>query len=278
MKMSDDRRILLDSGKDAYGESYVDPFMYCKNPRELYHIIDLIIKGKRNPYQAHKLPFVYDNEHPGRITFEKFKIRLNEEKAKPSGTSDWLERFPQLTNTTEDNLREIYNELRAEAVEIGIAFPESASKIGNVEYLEFPRIYSKGRKLLYKDARQCYINIRKQNPELPPLPSKKNNILACLQELQDCCIEYGKQKIPNSFMSPVELAEYYKITNKDALRKRLERFRQKHTMDSNLFIESQNRGANKPKYLYNPKLIAHILDDLKEKENQVSNRCPTGKK
>ena len=85
-----------------------------------------------------------------------------------------------------------------------------------------------------------------------------------------------KQEKPKaSFMSMAELVEHFKIDRREALRKRLQRFREKNTLNADAFIESENRGANKPKYLYNVDLVSPIIADHKRTKTSV--RRPTGK-
>lgn len=83
------------------------------------------------------------------------------------------------------------------------------------------------------------------------------------------------QEIANAFMSAADLAKHYGVDT-ESLRKRLDRQREKHTLDTNLFIESQDRGKNKPKYLYNAKMVLHIIKKLKSKEASV--KRPSEKK
>jgi len=77
------------------------------------------------------------------------------------------------------------------------------------------------------------------------------------------------------FMGVTELANIYKVDT-EALRKRLERYRNKHPLDTDFFIESQDRGTRKPKFLYNAKLVAPIAKILKKRK--TSDKRPTAKK
>jgi len=86
----------------------------------------------------------------------------------------------------------------------------------------------------------------------------------------------GKAKAAQGFLSTRELADMHGIKNRDALRKQLDRFRKKHALHTDAFIESQDRGKNKPKYLYKEEMVAPILRDLKEKE--ASTKHPSEKK
>ncbi|MFC1739711.1 hypothetical protein ACFL1G_11805 [Planctomycetota bacterium] len=74
----------------------------------------------------------------------------------------------------------------------------------------------------------------------------------------------AEQEIAIGFMSVVDLAKKHGV-NAENLRKRLDRYRAKHPLDVDFFVESQNRGRNKPKYLYNVKLVSHIIEELKDK-------------
>ena len=78
------------------------------------------------------------------------------------------------------------------------------------------------------------------------------------------------------FMSVAELAECFEVDNKDALRKRLERFRKRNALNPDAFIEAQDRGVRKPKYLYNVKMAVGVIEDLKR--TQASVKRPSGKK
>lgn len=57
----------------------------------------------------------------------------------------------------------------------------------------------------------------------------------------------------------VRLAEHFQL-NKGALRKRLERYRD-HNQDG--WKEDENRRPREPKYLYRPKDIMHIIEELR---------------
>ncbi|MDI9430652.1 MAG: pentapeptide repeat-containing protein [Planctomycetota bacterium] len=60
------------------------------------------------------------------------------------------------------------------------------------------------------------------------------------------------------------LAEMFGV-DREALRKRLERTREKRALDSEFFVEVANRGTRKPQYLYNPARVLPIAEDLKRK-------------
>jgi len=85
--------------------------------------------------------------------------------------------------------------------------------------------------------------------------------------------ETGQEAVPG-FMSAADLAEHYGV-DAETLRKRLDRHRAKHSLDADFFIESQNRGKNKPKYLYNAKNALPVIEKLKGK--QVSVKRPSEK-
>lgn len=68
----------------------------------------------------------------------------------------------------------------------------------------------------------------------------------------------------NAYMSYTELAELYRV-DPEALRKRLDRRRAKYPLDTELFVESENKGVRKPSYLYNTKMVAPIVESLKKK-------------
>ncbi len=70
--------------------------------------------------------------------------------------------------------------------------------------------------------------------------------------------------IGEGFMSSTQLAERHGL-NPENLRKRLDRYRGKCSLDSDLFVESQDRGNRKPKYLYDPQRVDHIIQDMKAK-------------
>jgi len=76
-------------------------------------------------------------------------------------------------------------------------------------------------------------------------------------------------------MGVTDLAMKHEV-GAEALRKRLERYRAKHALDTNLYVESQDRGNNKPKYLYNEKEVLSIIEELKSKQTSV--KRPTEKK
>ncbi len=74
--------------------------------------------------------------------------------------------------------------------------PEGTLEEGNEhpDAMTFNVIHEKGKQLLYKDARSCYIHLRKLNPQLLPLPAKKLDIIEGLQEIQDCCADVAGRK------------------------------------------------------------------------------------
>ncbi|MHC4397152.1 MAG: hypothetical protein ACYS1A_16045 [Planctomycetota bacterium] len=79
-----------------------------------------------------------------------------------------------------------------------------------------------------------------------------------------------------AFMSSSKIADFFDVQNREALRKRLDRYRKKHLLDTKLFVESQDRGKNKPKFLYNVKAVSPIIDELKDKSASV--KRPSEKK
>lgn len=76
------------------------------------------------------------------------------------------------------------------------------------------------------------------------------------------------QKTTKGFMSTREIAEQYNVSY-ESLRKRLERYRKENALNPDAFIESQNRGRNKPKYLYKAEGILSIIEKLKNKKASV---------
>jgi hypothetical protein len=69
---------------------------------------------------------------------------------------------------------------------------------------------------------------------------------------------------PEGFMGIDALARHFKVpgAKREALRKRLERFRKEHAQDSNAFIEHDAKGRNETRYLYNPARLANLISDL----------------
>lgn len=68
------------------------------------------------------------------------------------------------------------------------------------------------------------------------------------------------------YMSVTQLAEHFQVDNNDALRKRLERFRRKHFLDDDVFIESDDVGKHKPRFFYNVKMVASIVQPPREQK------------
>jgi len=118
------------TGDKAF-RAYVNPFKDCTTGEQLFHIIDLLLKGGINPYMYGKLPYVVGSEK----------------------------------------------------------LPEGTLEEGNVhpDAMVFDAIHEKGKELLYKDARSCYVHLRKLKPQLARLPARKLDITEGLQEIQDCC-------------------------------------------------------------------------------------------
>jgi hypothetical protein len=76
-------------------------------------------------------------------------------------------------------------------------------------------------------------------------------------------------KIPHSgYMSVTDLAKRFKVKKVDALRKRLDRLRAKNAFTPDLFVESQDRGANKPKFLYKVERVVDVVTKLKLKDKK----------
>ncbi|MGA2070474.1 MAG: hypothetical protein ABSG97_03920 [Sedimentisphaerales bacterium] len=91
--------------------------------------------------------------------------------------------------------------------------------------------------------------------------------------------QQGKQAIKhNSFMNLEQLCKQFNVPNKNkqAFRKRLERFRAKNAFGTDAFIESQNKGGQQSKYLYNVKMVASIAEEVKGRS--ASLKRPSKKK
>lgn len=80
-----------------------------------------------------------------------------------------------------------------------------------------------------------------------------------------------EHKPANGFMGVEQLCNHFGVKNKQAFRKRLERFRRKNTFNPNAFIEAQNRGFQQSKYLYNVAMVTDIAE-------QVKGRCKSLKR
>jgi len=80
-------------------------------------------------------------------------------------------------------------------------------------------------------------------------------------------VETGHKGIAR-YMSSADLARHHGV-DPEALRKRLDRHRAKYALDSDLFVESQDRGRNKPKYLYDAEKVLPIIQELKRQGASV---------
>lgn len=115
----------------------------------------------------------------------------------------------------------------------------------------------------------CYHQkLGQMQKEIEGLRNDKNSLLTVMSQ---------KILLPamdglDSFMSVTDLAKYYNV-DAEALRKRLDRQRKKHVLDTDFYTETQNRGTRKPTYLYNIKMVAPIVEELNKK--QTSNKRPT---
>ena len=94
-----------------------------------------------------------------------------------------------------------------------------------------------------------------------------NDVEAFIQSTEQKMLERSLKAtdskiVVNGFMGATQFAELYDV-DAEALRKRLERIRIKNAFDSDLYVESENRGNRKAKYLYNPKRVIHIIEDMK---------------
>ena len=115
--------------------------------------------------------------------------------------------------------------------------------------------------------------------------AESSNVTEVIRELEKIKyqIKIEQQQLPpekppeiGKFVSVKELAEYHGIENKGALRKRLERFRKKNTMDSDAFREVQNAGVRDSRYLYNTEMVSGIIENLKR--TQTSPKRPSKRK
>ena len=74
-------------------------------------------------------------------------------------------------------------------------------------------------------------------------------------------------------LSARDLLKRWGLPDGDSILDRLEkRLASERRSNMNCFIEVQNRGRNKPKYLYHPSLVRHVLDDLKTSLNPPSEK------
>ena len=90
--------------------------------------------------------------------------------------------------------------------------------------------------------------------------------------------EVKQVETQSGFMGIERLCKQFSVPdeNKQAFRKRLERFRKKNTLNSNAFTESQNKGIQQSKYLYNVAMVADIAEQVKGR--RASLKRPSGKK
>ncbi len=96
--------------------------------------------------------------------------------------------------------------------------------------------------------------------EIEGLSADKESLLKAFSSQKMLLAAMGQ----NAYMSVSELAKYFGVET-EKLRKRLDRRRAKYLLDAEFFIESQDKGARKPTFLYNSKLVAPIAEDLKNK-------------
>lgn len=139
--LPDVRRRVVFEGYDIT-EEYVNIFEHCDNRDQMYHLIDLVLKGKIYPYAQGTLPF----------------------------------RDPSTAKLADETYT-----------------------AGNVVYGDWECVPAK--KLLYADARACAIRLRREEPELPRLPSTCGNIQEGLRDIQDWCIA-RKEKPAETEQSP----------------------------------------------------------------------------
>ncbi len=79
----------------------------------------------------------------------------------------------------------------------------------------------------------------------------------------------------NAFMSYSDLASMFDVDS-EVLRKRLDRYREKHPFDPDFYVESQDRGLRRAKYLYNVRFTVKIVEKIRR--SKMSNKRPSGKK
>ncbi|MBA7694225.1 hypothetical protein ES703_102832 [subsurface metagenome] len=118
----------------------------------------------------------------------------------------------------------------------------------------------------------CYQQkIRQMRKEIKGLTKDKESLL----EIASRKVLLPALGCTDSFMGAADLAKHYQV-EPEALRKRLDRLREKYPLDADLFIESQDRGTRRPKYVYKVKKVAPHIIDLKKK--QSSTKRPVKKK
>jgi len=97
-----------------------------------------------------------------------------------------------------------------------------------------------------------------------------------LAQLRLSSADGDDSKARPKFMSATELAGHFDIQNKEALRKRLERFRRKHKFDADAFCEVQNPGRTQARFLWNVERVKPVVEQLKKRE--VSAKLRSNKK
>lgn len=79
----------------------------------------------------------------------------------------------------------------------------------------------------------------------------------------------------DAFMSSSDLASVFDV-DAEVLRKRLDRHREKDPLNVEFYIESQDRGMRKAKYLYNFRYVVNVIEQLEKR--RLSDKRPPEKK
>ena len=111
-------------------------------------------------------------------------------------------------------------------------------------------------KNLYEPNIRSYANFQKSQLETT----------GQLAQLRLSSADGDDSKASPKFMSAAELASHFDIQNKEALRKRLERFRRKHKFDADAFCEVQNPGRTQARFLWNVERVKAVVEQLKKRE------------
>lgn len=127
-------------------------------------------------------------------------------------------------------------------------------------------------KLLWEDITAALIVFAQREGVTPEMISKyPKQMWTCTRnagEFKSMILAGTGQETAIAFLTVVDLAKLFGVDT-ETLRIRLGRYRTRHALDTELFVESQDRGKNKPKYAYNLKRIQPIIEKMKNKETPV---------
>jgi len=173
----------------------------------------------------------------------------------------------------------VYEFIESEPVRLDPTLDEKSTRWRNLLKDGLAKIYPETRwpdALLERDSRRLTLVLKYEEDEALDL---QNASLKRSPMSTEAAPGTGLSSIlenRDAFMSYADLAAIFQVSP-EVLRKRLDRHREKHPLDDDLYVEALDRGVRKTKYFYNVRFAAKIAERLRSPH--VSSRRPSeGKK